>query len=76
MRAGDPGAVVSLARGPRDVRLTGFTGFSEVPADVSNRGRTFLGIARFARWNAKSQDSYFKELWGRRGRTLSGAAPD
>ena len=74
MRAGYPGAVVSLARGPRDVRLTGFTGFSEAPADVSNRGRTLLGIVRFARWNAKSQDSYFKELWGARGPTMPGAA--
>ena len=67
MRAGDPGAVVFLARGPRDVRLTGFTGFSEAPADVSNRGRTLLGIARFARWNAKSQDSHFKDLWEAEG---------
>ena len=52
---------------PRDVRLTGFTGFSEAPADASNRGRTLLGKVRFARWNAKSQDSHFKDLWEAEG---------
>ena len=61
----DSAPCVLLVRGPQDEKLTGFhSDFSEAPADVSNRGRTLLGIARFARWSAQSQDSSFKELWG------------
>jgi hypothetical protein len=40
-----------------------FAEFSRVSADVAIRGHTLFGIARFGRQNAKSQDSYFKELW-------------
>lgn len=34
------------------------------PADAKLRGRTLLGVTRFAYQNAKSRNSDFNELWG------------